>query len=236
MSAQEHWPTLVKTFTMAVTQHADGHSDAVQTLGTLGSNMTYPAVSATLTIAPLDRALTIDGWMAPDELTWLAEQAAQAFRIVEVGCWKGRTTRALADATRGTVWCVDPWTGTQTLRTQNGERVMVWHRMKQPIFEAWVENVADHLATGRVQVLPTHSLVAVRVLRHLAPFDLVFLDGDHGYRTVAPEIAQFRPLVRPGGILAGHDYGNPKHPMVQKAVDALVPDRQLVGSIWWTRV
>ena len=65
--------------------------------------------------------------------------------------------------------------------------------------------------------------------------DLVFLDGDHAYASIAREIADFRPLVRPGGILAGHDYGCERWPMVTRAVDELVPDRQVLNRIWWTR-
>lgn len=186
----------------------------------------------------LDRALSIRGWMEPDELAWLAEQATQATKIVEVGCWCGRSTRALADHTSGTVWCADPWTGQQVSRTQQattGEIFLLKRPRRADIFSAFVENLSDHLATGRVQVLPVKSLVAIQVLQHLAPFDLVFLDGDHAYASIVPEIEQFRPLVRPGGILAGHDYGE-TWPDVKLAVDRFVPDRQIVNRIWWTRV
>lgn len=189
-----------------------------------------------MTAPNLDRALSIPGWMDREELTWLAEQAAAATKIVEVGCWKGRTSRALADATAGTVWCVDPWTGTLQTPPPNVKHATVTQPMKRLIFVEFVTHLADHLATGRVQVLPTPSLVAIQVLRHLAPFDFVFLDGDHGYHSIAPEIDQFRPLVRPGGILAGHDYGAERYPGVAKAVDERMPDRQLVNTIWWTRV
>lgn len=187
----------------------------------------------------LARAQAIFGWMDPDEMRWLAEQAAQASTIVEVGCWRGRSTRALADHTAGTVWCVDPWTGTQgqrQVRQANGEPLLCVEKpMRRDIYAEFVTNLSDHLASGRVQVLPTRSLVAIEVLRCLAPFDLVFLDGDHAYASIAPEIQQFRPLVRPGGILAGHDYGE-VWPDVKRAVDRFVPDRQLVNRIWWTRV
>ena len=187
----------------------------------------------------LERAERIQGWMDRDELEWLAEQAAQASKIVEVGCWCGRSTRALADATAGTVWCVDPWTGTQgaeIAQVKTGELLVLSKLMKRRVFAAFVDNLSDHLATGHVQVLPTRSMFAIQVLRCLAPFDLVFLDGDHAFTSIAPEIEQFRPLVRPGGILAGHDYGCERWPEVTRAVDALVPDRQVVNRIWWTRV
>ena len=186
----------------------------------------------------LDRARSIRGWMDDDELTWLAEQATQATKIVEVGSWCGRSARALADHTTGTVWCADPWNGkqvTQTKQTTTGDILVLRKPMYSDVFATFLGNLSDHLATGRVQVLPVKSLVAIKVLRHLAPFDLVFLDGDHAYASIVPEIQQFRPLVRAGGILAGHDYGE-VWPDVKRAVDELVPERQLVSRIWWTRV
>lgn len=192
-------------------------------------------MSATL---HLERAEAIDGWMDRDELEWLAAHAAQATKIVEVGCWQGRSTRAMADATTGTIWCVDPWTGIQTttmVRTGTGGIALMGKPMKRGVYSAFVANLSDHLATGRVQVIPTRSLVAREVLQHLAPFDLVFLDGDHAYNSIVPEITQFRPLVRPGGILAGHDYGVERWADVTRAVDKLVPERQVLNRIWWTR-
>jgi predicted O-methyltransferase YrrM len=176
--------------------------------------------------AVLDRAERIHGWMDRAELTWLSEQAAAARTIVEVGCWCGRSTSVLAEATPGTVWCVDPWTGTQDAP----DKPVKFDRLR-----TFAKNLAGHIATGRVQVLPARSRVALEVLQYLAPFDFVFLDGDHAYDSIAPEIEAFRPLVRPGGVLAGHDYANDRWPDVTRAVDERVPDRQRWHSIWWTR-
>ena len=39
--------------------------------------------------------------------------------------------------------------------------------------------------------------------------DLVFIDGDHNYKSVAPDIDAWLPKVRKGGIIAGHDYDMP---------------------------
>merc|ERR1712242_413053 len=36
--------------------------------------------------------------------------------------------------------------------------------------------------------------------------DLVFVDGDHAYEAVRQDIRAWRSKLRPGGILAGHDY------------------------------
>ena len=37
-------------------------------------------------------------------------------------------------------------------------------------------------------------------------FDFVYLDARHDYCAVAEDIKHYWPKVRPGGILAGHDF------------------------------
>jgi predicted O-methyltransferase YrrM len=37
------------------------------------------------------------------------------------------------------------------------------------------------------------------------PLDLLFIDGDHTYAGVAADFELYRPLVRPGGLVALHD-------------------------------
>jgi predicted O-methyltransferase YrrM len=49
--------------------------------------------------------------MADDELLWLARVARGCQRIVEVGSYQGRSTRALADHCPGVVFCVDTCNG-----------------------------------------------------------------------------------------------------------------------------
>lgn len=39
--------------------------------------------------------------------------------------------------------------------------------------------------------------------------DFVFLDADHSYNSIRRDIEAWLPKVRPGGILAGHDYNLP---------------------------
>lgn len=37
-------------------------------------------------------------------------------------------------------------------------------------------------------------------------FDFVYIDGDHSYRSVTADLEAWWPLVKPGGIIAGHDW------------------------------
>jgi predicted O-methyltransferase YrrM len=64
-----------------------------------------------------------------------------------------------------------------------------------------------------------------------ASASLVLIDGDHSYEQVAADIANYLPLIAPGGCLLLHDYGfgahtggEDPHPGVRCAVDELLFD------------
>jgi methyltransferase family protein len=62
-------------------------------------------------------------------------------------------------------------------------------------------------------------------------FDLVFIDANHETPFVRQDIALFRPKLKVGGILCGHDYGNPCG--VKAAVDLDVPDFwRMADTVW----
>ena len=56
--------------------------------------------------------------------------------------------------------------------------------------------------------------------------DFVFVDGDHRTESVLRDIAAWRPKIRPGGMLCGHDVG---WPSVRAAIEQAVPDYTPVG-------
>jgi predicted O-methyltransferase YrrM len=71
-----------------------------------------------------------------------------------------------------------------------------------------------------------------------ASVDLVFLDADHAEAAVLRDLAAWAPKLRPGGVLAGHDYGAPRHPGVRRAVDRFFSERGLpvrveADRVWW---
>jgi hypothetical protein len=57
--------------------------------------------------------------------------------------------------------------------------------------------------------------------------DWVYVDGDHLYEAVRSDLALFAPKVRPGGLLAGDDYGRAGwwDDGVTRAVDEFVASR-----------
>lgn len=67
------------------------------------------------------------------------------------------------------------------------------------------ERFADEITNGRVQIdLGLSTSVLPRYPDHY--FDWIYIDTDHGYRVTADELSIARTKVKPGGIIAGHDY------------------------------
>eukprot|EP00913_Durusdinium_trenchii_P021825 g20507.t1 len=70
--------------------------------------------------------------------------------------------------------------------------------------------------------------------------DLVFVDGSHSYQDVYLDLRSWWPLVRPHGILAGHDYSGYDAGVVA-AVNEFVSEKKLelhlsVDHMWWLHV
>jgi SAM-dependent methyltransferase len=176
----------------------------------------------------INRALEISGWMDEAELLWLAEQAQCHKDIVEIGSWMGRSTRALADNTEGSVWAVDTWKGSDE------HTHLLEGKSENWLYEEFQRNM-EGLPKGRLYPFRDLSLAAAECFQRMKiKFDMVFIDADHGYECAKDDIQAWRKLLVPGGLLCGHDYGPlGSWPGVQQAVDELVPDRVLeAGYIW----
>ena len=156
----------------------------------------------------IQAALKIDGWMDEFELDWLARQAQNHYRIVEVGSYKGRTTRCLADNCPGLVYAFDDWKGPREKFYVNGE--CIW-----PDFSSlWTEfqlNLANHLITRKVRVIEGDhgdtSIIPPQFLRgedHEKP-DMVFIDGSHDYEQVKRDLLIWDARLGKHGLMCGHD-------------------------------
>lgn len=171
-------------------------------------------------------ALKIDGWMSENELMFLAQQAEAAKVIVEFGCYKGRSTRALADNTKGKILAVDPWNGDYP--DNNGGI----HGIRTDVFIYFQANLIDKIQDGTVTPIQKCSY---DFETDEIP-DFVFIDGDHRYEIVKGDIEIGLKLLKNGGILAGHDYSHDCWPGVRQAVDEMFPKINQTDSIWWVYV
>ncbi len=95
---------------------------------------------------------------------------------------------------------------------------------KLPLFEAFSQCIHATRDQRIVHPLRETSLDAAKMFKDRS-LDFVFIDADHNYESVKVDIAAWRSKVKPGGILAGHDYGNSQWPGVKQAVDEALGDR-----------
>ena len=181
----------------------------------------------------IEGALTITGFMEKPELNWLAQQAALHTQIVEVGSFYGRSTRVLADNTKGYVIAVDDWTGPR-------DATMSW-KLRQEIYGKFCENLKEHIESKRVipwrinhDDLAVEKIPVAEGIVGQPVFDMVFIDGDHKYESILRDIKFWLPLLKVGGLLCGHDY-ELKQPSVIQAVNETIgdPGMALGTNIWW---
>lgn len=179
----------------------------------------------------------IEGWMGRKPRKWLTKKAQKYNKIIEVGVWKGLTTRILAENTRGTVWAVDTWKGTPHDPEQ--------HHLYQEadttdVYAEFLANMGNYVTLGKVIPVHSDSVSAAEMLfnEYGRIFDFVFIDADHSYDGCLCDIRSYLRLVRRGGMIAGHDYNKPAFPGVKQAVDEIFGNSVKVGpaSIWTVRV
>lgn len=136
------------------------------------------------------------------ELGILLNRRGLAGRGVEVGVKQGEFSQTLLDLWRGReLISVDPWAEAPT-----GAYIDVAN-VSQSIHDAFYSEALERLARfgPRSSVWrQTGRAAAERVAE--ASLDFVYLDARHDRHSVAEDLAVWYPKVRPGGLMAGHDY------------------------------
>ena len=171
--------------------------------------------------AAIRMALAIEGWLSAREAGLLYDLARAARQpIVEIGCWRGRSTAALALGSaaghRQPIYSIDPFLGVapgprlEALKCPAGpdgcSRALV------------MENLARLGVDDLVTVIPTTSPVAAPCIPSCG---LLFIDGDHSAAAVRQDLADYLPKVLPGGTVVMHDV-SPEEPGVTGAIDELI--------------
>ena len=142
----------------------------------------------------ISRALKIHGYMQEAELEQLGKWAQTHPVIIEIGSYLGRSTRALADNTEGTVWAVDDWYGPRDVKLYEPDR--------KSIFGWFCDNMADHIRSFKVVPMRANTHIGYPMF-WFTP-DMIFIDGSHEYEDVVRDINWAR-TVMPNGLLCGHD-------------------------------
>ena len=141
--------------------------------------------------------------------------------VVEVGSWKGKSTVALALATRraggvGPVYAVDHHEGSEEHREQIAAEGSTWGAFQAAIRGARVEDI--------VHPLRMDSLAGAKWLgEHGVRPQFFFLDGAHDEASVRADLQAYIPLLAPGCYVAMDDARpDGKFPGVHRAYQELL--------------
>ena len=121
---------------------------------------------------------------------------------VEVGVWKGEFTEQFC--LQGfRMYAVDPWAPYVDFKKKKG-----W-----PDDSLVDQEKFYRMARQRLDKYPNCTIIRKTSMDAVNDFkdnsiDFVYLDGHHGFRYIAEDLCEWTKKVRPGGIIAGHDYLN----------------------------
>jgi hypothetical protein len=163
----------------------------------------------------LDEAEQIQGWMSREELAWLSRAAFESGSVIEVGCWKGRSTYAIAKSCAGPVHAVDTFQGSPELpemKDQTADDAVFWEFRR---------NVGSLVAIHRGD--------SVEQAPGLPNVGMVHIDGGHTIEQVKADLLAYLPKAT--RLICGHDIQDPQ---VRSAVMEILGDVQTVpGTRLW---
>lgn len=146
----------------------------------------------------LEYAFHIEGMVDRDELEVLNKYAAKVSDkgiIVDIGTADGKSAFSLALVSKPTVSV---------------------YTIDITAFESYYKHLANLELEDKLFHIEAKSQDIYD--EWIKPIDMIFIDGDHEYEGIKEDIVGWVPYVRPNGIVAFHDYGNPNFE-VTEAID-----------------
>jgi hypothetical protein len=106
-------------------------------------------------------------------------------------------------------------------------------RLKLFMVDSWQVGAPSNRKRAESNTDPTRRIIlavpSLEAVKHVPDLDFVFIDADHSYPAVKADIAAWKPKVKVGGWLCGHDYDLRA---VKRAVDGL-PNVELGQDTTW---
>lgn len=144
--------------------------------------------------------------------------------MIEIGCFNGESTdQFLSSGKISEIYCVDPWENNYDAGDPASCADMSDAEMH---FDMVLEKHKNEVTIHKIKLKSDEAFAYLSALR----VDVVYIDGLHTYEGVKNDCLLYSKLVKPNGLLCGHDYGNIVHPGVKQAIDELYGKPELVFS------
>lgn len=188
----------------------------------------------------------IGGWFDYEELyKEVVRRAKDGARFVEVGCWLGKSFAFLCQEVTKSgkdihLYAVDNWAGSPCDGLDRTARE--YNASAKPLFLRFEENIrpfAERLKTSATAITGDSAESACKFENH--SLDFVFIDADHSYEAVKRDVLSWFPKMKPGGVIAGHDYNRDSvHNAVRDAFESIGIVKSRCGfaspccpTSWW---
>lgn len=147
---------------------------------------------------------TIEGFLSSPEARALFEYASvlpQNSSILEIGCFKGKSTYCLGQGLKsGKIMIIDPFDGSGDAASVD---VYTIGAGKISLFDEFMEAMNK---TGLVEKLNIYKGLSSQFVGKFSAIDLLFIDGDHSIEWCRHDFENYAGLLKKGGLLLFHDY------------------------------
>lgn len=141
----------------------------------------------------------------PDRAAFL-ERMPKGGVAVEIGVASGRFSRMICDiAAPEKLYLIDYWKDNRRAHGR-APTVVARNTPEQPSdWDQVHDRLGAEIASGQVEVLRGFSWDMIPTLPDRS-LDWAYVDAGHDYESVRKDLAALHPKMKPGGIIAGHDY------------------------------
>lgn len=114
----------------------------------------------------------------------------------EIGVDRGLYAKEICEANPGVkLFCIDPW----KIYPDNTDYY------DQGVLNVNHKNTIRRLAPYNCEIIAKSSMGAIKSFSDNS-LDFVYIDANHNFKYALEDIVKWSKKVRPGGIVAGHDY------------------------------
>ena len=146
-------------------------------------------------------------------------------KMIEIGTHMGESSFLFASSGLFShIDIIDPLSGTEEFNELFGY--------------SWPEVVTEYNINTRLfkDIITLHQDYSYNIADSFEneSVDFIYIDADHSEDSVRKDLNLYLPKLRPGGIIAGHDYV-PNWPGVRDAVDSIIgkPDETFEDTSWY---